>query len=365
MKVHILIGPLDTVNSQGLYVPILRYRKDLYDRGLNINFFNKVSECIHECDNLILDSKFFKPWWRGQSRAALDLIEGLGEKVSRLYWFNTADSTGGLQNQILPRVDRYIKAQVLKDRNLYLDAHYGDRVYTDHCHTHAGVMDSSPIRSRPVENKNDIDKIVLGWNYGLVAGFNRSLDMRRIYSKLFSQRLIGAIMRNTPEQKSRYSDIQRPHAFSIFAKMNLKYSRETIAYQRKNSLEKLIDYSMDSGSVGRRKYFKALRRCHVALSPFGWGEINIRDFEAFAAGALLLKQNMSHVETFPPYYEEGVTYVPYKWDASDLREKVAHIEAHSLMYREVANNGQTRLKFFEREREGKEAVVTHIAQILS
>ena len=74
---------------------------------------------------------------------------------------------------------------------------------------------------------------------------------------------------------------------------------------------------------------------------------------------------MSHVETFPPYYEEGVTYVPYKWDASDLREKVAHIEAHSLMYREVANNGQTRLKFFEREREGKEAVVTHIAQILS
>jgi hypothetical protein len=50
---------------------------------------------------------------------------------------------------------------------------------------------------------------------------------------------------------------------------------------------------------------------------------------------------MGHLETWPPYYEPGVTYVPYKWDFSDMGEVLARA-AEPGCWREIAENGRRR-----------------------
>jgi spore maturation protein CgeB len=69
-------------------------------------------------------------------------------------------------------------------------------------------------------------------------------------------------------------------------------------------------------------------RSKICISPFGYGEICWRDFEAILCGCLLIKPDMSHVETNPDIFMAGQTYVPVKWDFSDLEEKCAYYLAH-------------------------------------
>ena len=38
------------------------------------------------------------------------------------------------------------------------------------------------------------------------------------------------------------------------------------------------------------------------VSPFGFGEITLKDFETFLSGSVLVKPNMSHMETYPNFY---------------------------------------------------------------
>jgi hypothetical protein len=59
----------------------------------------------------------------------------------------------------------------------------------------------------------------------------------------------------------------------------------------------------------------------MVLSPFGWGEVCFRDFEAIISGSLLLKPDMSHLKTWPDVYIPYETYIPLKWDGSDIKEK--------------------------------------------
>lgn len=78
------------------------------------------------------------------------------------------------------------------------------------------------------------------------------------------------------------------------------------------------------GRVGRKTYLAELRRSKTCFSPFGYGEICWRDFEAMATGSLLLKPDISHLKLYRNYFRPYETYIPLRWDLSDLKEKVAH-----------------------------------------
>ena len=79
-----------------------------------------------------------------------------------------------------------------------------------------------------------------------------------------------------------------------------------------------------AGSGIRRDAFMAeLAASKMCFSPFGYGELCWRDMEAILAGAVLLKPDMSHLDTCPDLYRDGQTYVALKWDFSDLAEKAA------------------------------------------
>ena len=69
-----------------------------------------------------------------------------------------------------------------------------------------------------------------------------------------------------------------------------------------------------------RNYYKELHNSKYAISPFGWGEICIRDFEAIVQGSVLIKPDVAHLETWPNIYLNGETYLSIPWDLECFEE---------------------------------------------
>jgi hypothetical protein len=94
------------------------------------------------------------------------------------------------------------------------------------------------------------------------------------------------------------------------------------------------------GKLAYRQYQKELRQSLILPSPFGLGEICFRDFECFLAGAALLKPDMSHMDTWPDYFQPWVTYVPHKWDFSDFQMRIQELLESPTYCQHIAKAGQ-------------------------
>lgn len=99
---------------------------------------------------------------------------------------------------------------------------------------------------------------------------------------------------------------------------------------RKNLLDNLSDkFNVTKLEKGVRlpidEYYNRMISSKIILAPFGFGEIAPRDLEAAMFGAVLIKPDMSHIETVPNLYIPYQTYVPCKHDFSDLNEKIDYV----------------------------------------
>ena len=73
-----------------------------------------------------------------------------------------------------------------------------------------------------------------------------------------------------------------------------------------------------SGRIPQPQYYQDLCNSKLCVSPFGYGELCWRDFEAIRCGCVLIKPDMSHVRTRPCLFNPHQTYLPVAWDYSDL-----------------------------------------------
>ena len=85
------------------------------------------------------------------------------------------------------------------------------------------------------------------------------------------------------------------------------------------------------------------------LSPFGIGEVCFRDFEAVHHECLLVKPSMAHIETRPNIYIPGETYVPVRWDFSDLADICRYYLDHEAQRSRIAGRAARVLGEFHAE----------------
>jgi hypothetical protein len=90
--------------------------------------------------------------------------------------------------------------------------------------------------------------------------------------------------------------------------------------------------------VGRARFLSELARSRICLSPFGYGEVAWRDYEAVLSGSLLVKQDMSHVITEPDIFVSDRTYVPIRWDVSDMSDRIAEYLKDDVSRSDLACN---------------------------
>lgn len=129
--------------------------------------------------------------------------------------------------------------------------------------------------------------------------------------------------------------------FPVFARFGANYSRNTVSYQRRKVREALGLEAL-TRLTSQMRYGAEMKRSRCVVSPFGWGEITYRDFQAFLCGCLLIKPDMSHVETWPDLYVRGETYVKFSWDVADLPGVLADVNSRYERYVEVARTAQQR-----------------------
>ena len=331
IRVHVLTKGFASANGIGFLFPLHVHRRRLRDLGIRFRCFTRRAPEVAECDVLIIDSRFYSHRWRRDFGAALDELGTFAQQVGSVLYFDISDSTGWLQSQVLPFVSRYYKAQLLKRRETYLRPIYGNRVYADYYHREFGVDDDEPVAGRPVRSAEDLEKLRVSWNSGLA---DYSLWGPAIMG--LRQRVPFDALLRFPR---RFTPVKQPRAIPIACRFGIAYRRETIAYQRRR-IRDTIGQRVPTDKLSRRAYLAEMRACCAVVSPFGYGEITLKDFEAFLCGALLVKPDMSHLETWPDLFRDNETMIAHRWDLSDLEETLDRVLADDARREAIAERGQ-------------------------
>ncbi len=111
--------------------------------------------------------------------------------------------------------------------------------------------------------------------------------------------------------------------------------------------------------VSEEEYYKRMSSARILLAPFGYGEMAPRDLQAAQFGAVLVKPDMSYIDTCLNPFVDGETYIACNHDYSDLQEKVEDILGNYDKYQYIIENA--RKKFLELYR--PENIALHVYDI--
>ena len=84
-------------------------------------------------------------------------------------------------------------------------------------------------------------------------------------------------------------------------------------------------YSIITEKLPYQEYVRQLWSSKICISPYGMGEFCFRDLEAMVFGTIILKPSHEKVDTFPNLMVDNETFIPCKYDWSDLEEKIEYI----------------------------------------
>jgi hypothetical protein len=352
-RLHILSSGVATQNARAFILPLVLSRRALLDRGWLIRVFTSVTPRLADCDALFVDGKALDVACDGVRQKGVALLAEWA-KHCPIGYFDLSDSAVIVRPELLSLATRYIKNQLLNDRSVLRRPLYGYRLYTDYYHSQFNVEDGALEEwSTPIDERG-LEKLRVGWNAGL-----GNYDLLGPKAAVMAFQLTGRYIYGP---SARYSLPARKRSILINCRMATVHQRQTVAFQRRELARVLADF-VPVDRVSKRRYFRELRNSRIVMSPFGWGEINQKDFEATIAGAAIMKPDLSHLETWPDYFKAGETYVAHKWDLSDVQEKIDHLLGDDGYRFGIANAAQMRYKKYDPKRGGHHAFADRVASI--
>ncbi|MFW5695800.1 MAG: glycosyltransferase, partial [Alkalispirochaeta sp.] len=301
-----------------------------------LTFTDDPEWCLRRDRNeyLVVVRRFLKP-----PITDLDLMARLRQRYRRIFFLN-GNAGGGLHRpEVLPLVDRFYTKAVFTDLSLYQRHLYGGELFTHRNHHDHGVEDPNPVIPDAVA-EHDLSKIHVHWNIG-VGDFPRRKTLQRIGVALARMpgggpRLSRPIIHREEMLNPLVPDwiAEDEYRYDVNARLG-RPGYPTIAHHRE-VLTEVLDgaahrhgWNVARDRVPARRYLADMKRSRITFSPFGWGEVCFRDFEAVRAGSLLIKPDMSHLRTWPDIFVPGETYVPVRWDGGDLEEQIAYYLDHA------------------------------------
>ena len=352
MKIHVLSPGFTNPNSAAFLFPLYVFRQALADSGITLRFFTRPDTARGDCDRVLIDAKALAQDWN-QGRGA-DILGAL-RACAPVIWCDQSDSTGTFLGQVLPHVDRYLKAQLLGNTDDYRRSYYGDRIYTDYYHKKYGPTDDLHYHYTPLQNAADARKISLSWNSGLMHYGAARPWLMKLWERLPFQPFRRFAAPIAPAA--------RPRDVPLACRMGIGYPRATVRYQRERLKEILARY-IPTDKLSHRRYLQELARAKISVSPFGYGEITLKDFETFLAGALLLKPDMSHMTTWPDFYEKDVTYAAHGWDLEDVESVIEDLLENEDKRQAIAAAGQQRYLDYTAGPDAAARFVAHFKSVI-
>lgn len=234
----------------------------------------------------------------------------------KICWFDTTDSTWSTQFPVLPHVDWYLKSQIFKDTAFYGKRFRTGRVFTDYFDElyHSGEKDA-------VYELPDMtllhEKLGISWNscfenykrsrFGLLAKIRQHVRSWIPLSERFRPIFVAPAS-------------ERP--VDVSCRLGFTYDRPSVIAHRRAIAAEAAARGVATGKIPLNAYFDEMSRAKIGVSPFGVGEITLRDYEIILCGCALLKPDMAHLVTWPELFVPGVTFQPHRWDVSDFNDKL-------------------------------------------
>jgi|TARA_B100000959_G_scaffold76549_2_gene81305 hypothetical protein len=82
---------------------------------------------------------------------------------------------------------------------------------------------------------------------------------------------------------------------------------------------------VDGKRISQQEYMQNMYNSKIIMAPLGYGEAAVRDIEAAMLGSVLMKPDMSYINTTPDIYVDDETYIAVKYDWSNLIEKIDYV----------------------------------------
>jgi len=216
-----------------------------------------------------------------------------------------------------------LKHSMLKNRNLYNEEWVGGRYYWGKSENY-GIPNQN---YKPINFNKYSDRI-------LISGTNWiGVPQVQWYNYKNSDKLFDVS-----------GMFQYPHPECH--EMDLKPSQDFYYNQHRKPVLDILNKSpfmvaklYKGKRVSPETYFKYIASSKILLAPFGYGEMAPRDLESAQLGSLLIKPDMSHIDSFPNIYIKNKTYISCKHDYSDLEEKIEYsLENFDEIRDEFVNN---------------------------
>jgi hypothetical protein len=297
--------------------------------------------CLKNDKNKIL---FMERWFQHREPRDLlpediDLIKKLRDKYKTIVFFCGQPEAGTNRLDLLPFVDRLFYKSVFADNADYQKDLYAKNLFADYYHKNYGVRDEgTEYRYTGGIDTDNLKKIGLSWNIGIGSYPRRNWPQRA-----------GTLLARGGFPDLRFLFTQQkfflPEDFSAPGRSILVHARidpvssASISFQRRLFLDRVKDDSRFlTGLVSQAAYYRELLDSKITLSPFGWGEVCFRDFEAVISGSLLFKPDMAHLKTWPDLYIPYETYIPLDWDGNDLMDKTTEYLNNDAERTRIAKN---------------------------
>ena len=325
-------------NSKAFNCPLLVSKKIFAKKGFNLNFsFGRGAKAL-EADCLFINSNVFRPYWKDGKKEIFSFLESARSLKLKTVWFDTTDSTWCTQFEALPFVDKFLKSQLFADRNKYLERFRTGRIFTDCFDSLYNSGEETFEYSLP--EKEFLSKIDVSWN---TCFENYTASRFGIVSRIkqFLRPLAPSL--TTGKFKIDFISPEKYRNMKVSCRTGLSHSRPSVVAHRRAIGEIMKEMGVECGKISLPEYFHELENSQIGIGPFGVGEITLRDYEIIICGAALLKPDLGHLQTWPELFVPGKTYIPFKWDLSDLKDKIKSLD-NAETCRETARNAQNAYK---------------------
>ena len=352
--------------SQGSMYPFTHYA-DRLKASFGMETTEVVSDDLKEKIEAIkaFDGElilFSVPWDFGNEGVLDFVIEANRlKKRAKLVLFDYLDGNESRFWSVMPHIDLYLKQYLHRNMDKYQKRFLGSSEFIQY-QVESGRVENS-IQSEVWTNlfqsklgRDQYPKVMLGWNFGLwqrMFNLAEGNAAKVLWAKdRIDKRLVTLAKQPIDHVREKISGETKP--IDVFCRATL-YKGWTKAHRMEvmQSLNELPErYRVISSikNVGFSEYYREMSKSKIFVSPSGWCEYTPKDYEAMYFRSLLIKPSVEHIDTHPDILFPNETYVPVKWDLSDLREKCQYyLENKEERERITENAHQAFVGYFERD----------------
>lgn len=297
-------------------------------------------------------SVWFQLDWRASEEETAQVVRRLRAMMAdcapgaTLVAFDSFDDTTTGRYAVFDDVDLYVKKQVPASPEAWPGTLKGGMIVSDYTVNHVGGW-AAPVASGHHRLAEQRGKVHVGLNVASGEYVRKLLRGKWPIERLRWR--FGGVPRAVAAWEGRPIDVSCRLSLGTVGPADWYHAHRTRCLEALRPLEERFRIVAGAPGVNgftgvsRKRFYAELDEARICVSPFGYGELCYRDFEAMACGCLLVKPDVSHMRTAPDLLVAGETYMPVRWDFSDLAEVVERCLGEIDTSKRIAAEARRRL----------------------